>query len=327
MTNRLAYAALAVCLVVLAAGAGTSTQAARASSTTDVQALPRPFTITARYSAKSLGLKAPRALAIAPSGNLYATDFSQRLSVISPSGKVLRRWGKRGSRPGEFHFIGADPSDPTDIHGKIAVGPTGLVYISDSGNARVQVFTPRGRFVRQFGSFGSGKGQFLDPLDLAVDEAGAVYVVDNRRLTLTKFSPSNEVVWQIGGRASPDPDLVGHLHLQTIDAHGRLVLANDDRSRILYVDRNGHKVDAFGTRKQFPGGDTCEVTVDAAGATYVDLCCPRDCPTLVFDRTHRLVALWPGKPYSLFRGPVFGSNGEAFALGADGSVLTLRMKR
>ena len=249
MTSRLAAAAVVAGVAVLGAGcaanaaapAGGHPSAAAAAS----PALPNPFTITARYSAKSLGLDHPDALAVGPDGNLYVTDLSQRVTVISPGGKVLRRWGKPGTGPGEFKFIANDPTAPTDVAGRIAVGRNGMVYVSDSGNDRVQVFTPQGRFIRQFGSYGSGKGQFFFPADLAVDGSGNVYVADDQSQTLAKFSPAGKVIWQIGGSASSDPDLLGHQHLASIDAHGRLVTVNDDQGRVLYVDPSGHKVDAF----------------------------------------------------------------------------------
>ena len=145
MTSRLAAAALVGGLAVLGAGCaanaaapagGHPSSAAAASS-----ALPNPFTILARYSAKSLGLDHPDALAIGPDGNLYVTDGSQRVTVISPAGKVLRRWGKPGTAPGEFKFIGDDPTTPANVTGKITVGRNGMVYVSDSGNDRVQVFS------------------------------------------------------------------------------------------------------------------------------------------------------------------------------------------
>jgi DNA-binding beta-propeller fold protein YncE len=329
ITARLAVAAVPLGVVLLGAGCAANAAApagGHTSPTAAAPALPSPFTITARYTAKSLGLDHPTGLAVGADGNLYVTDLSQRVTVISPAGKVLRRWGKPGSGPGEFKFIPGDPTVPTDVQGSIVVGPDGKVYVSDSGNARVQVFTPQGRFVRQFGSYGSGKGHFLRPFDLVVDQAGNVYVADDQAETVSKFSPTGKVIWQIGG-ASGAPDLVGHHHFTVIDAHGRLVVVNDDVNRVLYVDPSGHKVDAFSpSTSGSPTGNVCEATVDAAGNTYVSGCGPNPTgPTRVYDRAHRLIAEWPGARYSLLRSPDFGPNGEVFALATDGSILRLRI--
>ena len=329
MTSRLAAAAVVAGVAVLGAGcaanaaapAGGHPSAAAAGS----PALPNPFTITAADSAKSLGLDHPDALAVGPDGNLYVTDLSQRVTVISPGGEVLRRWGKPGTGPGEFKFISGDPTDPTDVAGRIAVGRTGMVYVSDSGNGRVQVFTSQGRFIRQFGSYGSGKGQFFSPGNLVVDGSGNVYVADNQNQTLAKFSPAGTVIWRIGGSASSDPDLLGSKEPGSIDAHGRIVTVNDDQGRVFYVDPSGHKVDAFSPSVP-PGGHVCEVTVDTAGDTYVSGCNGDFTePTLVYDRAHRLIARWPGTTYTLQTSPGFGPNGEVFALATDGSILRLRI--
>ena len=322
ITTRVAVAASAAGLALLAAGCAGS-----AGSAVTARGLPSPFTITVRYSAASLGLSHPDDLAVGPDGNLYVTDVSQRVTVISPAGTVLRRWGKPGTGPGEFKFISFDPTTPSAVAGNIAVGPDGNVYVSDSGNARVQVFTQQGRFIRQFGSFGSGQGQFLHPFDLVVDGAGNVYVADDQAQTLSKFSPAGKVVWQIGEGVSTDPDLIGYLHFAEIDAHGRLVIVNDGQRRVLYVDPSGHKVDAFSpSTSGSPTGSVCEATVDALGNTYVIGCGPQPTgPTLVYDRAHRLIAKWPGTTYSLLRSPVFGPRGEVFALAVDGTILKLHI--
>jgi DNA-binding beta-propeller fold protein YncE len=331
MTSRLAAAVVVAGVAVLGAGcaanaappAGGHPSPAPAASS----GLPNPFKIMAGYSAKSLGLDHPDAFAAGPDGNLYVTDLSQRVTVISPGGKVLRRWGKAGTRPGEFKFIASDLATPTDVAGKIAVGGNGMVYVSDSGNGRVQVFTPQGRFIRQIGSYGSGKGQFFFPAGLAVDGSGNVYVADDQSRTLAKFSPTGNVIWRIGASTSSDQDLVGHQQLASIDAHGRLVTMNDDEGRVLYVDPNGHKVDAFSPDSSFFfEGNMCEVTVDAAGNTYVSACGAKPpAPTLVYNRAHRLIAQWPGSKYPLQTSPVFGPSGEGFALAWDGSILRLRI--
>jgi DNA-binding beta-propeller fold protein YncE len=335
MRSRPAQVVLVVVVGVLAAGCSggsspsatqrpTTTAPNHPSSMTPSSTLPNPFTIVARYSAKSLGLNEPSDLAIGPDGKLYVTDAGQRVTVISPEGEALRRWGGPGKGPGKFSFIEADPMGPGVASG-IVVGIDGRVYVADSGNARIQVFTPQGRFLRQFGSFGSGKGQFQLPGGLVVDGDGNAYVADGQKETLSKFSSSGAFEWQIGGPSEGDPDLIGHFHLAGVDSHGRIVMGNDDTQRILYIDARGNKVDVFGSSEDFREG-SCDVTVDAAGFTYVNSCQdPLLSPhyTEVFDRTHQLVGAWWPSP--LGWAPRFGPNGEIFTLGEDGSVLRLRI--
>ncbi|PYU95684.1 MAG: hypothetical protein DMG25_03595 [Acidobacteria bacterium] len=309
-------AIIALCVVVLAASCGSSTSVS--------PSLPNPFLVVNHWSVESLGLQYPDDLAIGPDGNIYVTDNSNRVTVISPQGTVLRRWGSQGAGPGQFQFNGP-VGDP---HGRIAVGSSGLVYVSDSGNDRVQVFSSGGRFVKQFGS-----DQLLSPDFLAVDGDGNTYILDDNGTT--KFSAAGMLVWRIVPGVSSDPDLNHGILPRSLDSHGRLLAALPERDRVIYLDADGHKVDAFDIGSLLLGGP-CQVTVDAQGNTYVTACGPQgDMPdyvggqgadSLVFNREHKLVGEWPGAPHdSLGTSPLFGPHGEVFALERDGTLVELKI--
>jgi hypothetical protein len=331
--RRLASAAIGMGLAIVAAGCDTTTVSNRVGnlpvhSSAASPTPPNPFTVVAPWSAASLGLvpnlgqPGDASLAIGPDGNLYTTDRSQRVTVISPDGRVLRRWGGPGSGPSQFHFITTDL--PNAINGKIAVGSNGLVYVSDSGNARIQVFKLEGRharFVREFGSFGDGPGQFL-PADLAVDDAGNVYVTDDSMDTVSAFSAAGRLLWRIGG---PTSDSSNHQFLGGFDALGRLVTLHDTSGGVGYLNQQGRKVDAFAVYP-FPSRYACGISVDGLGNTYLTSCGDEaGTATEVFDHSHTLVGVWQGSFDLLAISPRFGPDGEIFALGFDGSLLKLRI--
>ncbi len=51
----------------------------------------------------------------------------------------------------------------------------------------MQVFTPDGTYLTQWGSEGAATGQFLDPIGIAVDSFGNVYVADTNNYRIQKF--------------------------------------------------------------------------------------------------------------------------------------------
>jgi hypothetical protein len=118
-----------------------------------------------------------------------------------------------------------------------------------------------------------------------------------------------------------------------VDAHGRLVVAAPDVKAVLYIDRSGHTVDSFRVAGFPPGLRPCSASVDTAGHVFVESCgyvgesggrtSPPDQSQLLFDRTHRLVGAWYRSPFEA--SPRFGPDGEAFAIGDDGSALKLKV--
>jgi len=62
---------------------------------------------------------------------------------------------------------------------------TGEVYVVDSANHRVEIFSSSGAFISAFGTAGTGNGQFEEPTEIAVDNStgmpGDVYVLESDR--------------------------------------------------------------------------------------------------------------------------------------------------
>ena len=68
------------------------------------------------------------------------------------------------------------------------VDSSGNVYVADTYNHRVQKFSSSGVYQTQWGTRGSGDGQFIDPSGVAVDSSGNVYVADYGNNRVQKFA-------------------------------------------------------------------------------------------------------------------------------------------
>ena len=100
---------------------------------------------------------------------LYVSDLlHHQIQVLDKtSGNTLFSFGKAGS--GERELF-----QPTSV----ALGPDRGLYISDSGNFRIQKYSLNGEFIRSYGSIGDAVGHFARPKGIAVDRAGRIYIVD-----------------------------------------------------------------------------------------------------------------------------------------------------
>lgn len=75
------------------------------------------------------------------------------------------------------------------------VASDGLVYVADGYfHARVAVFTPEGRFVREWGSKGFELGQLQTPHGLTETSAGSLLVADRDNGRLQRFATSGRLL-------------------------------------------------------------------------------------------------------------------------------------
>ena len=86
----------------------------------------------------------------------------------------------------------------------VAIDASGAVYVADTVNHRVQLFGSDGRFLRAFGSAGSGNGELQFPVGLALDSTGNLYVADQGNHRVQVFDSNGQFLRQWGSRGSGD---------------------------------------------------------------------------------------------------------------------------
>ena len=106
---------------------------------------------------------APSGVAVDSNGDVYVTDLNGDLDKYDANGNFV--WavghGCDASCLNSVYF-GSGPQG-------VAVGSNGDVYATDQSNDLVWIFDSSGNYLSQFGSSGTGNGQFSQPLGVAVN--------------------------------------------------------------------------------------------------------------------------------------------------------------
>ena len=119
------------------------------------------------------------------SGDVYVADSSnRRIQVFTPEGQYLRTFSSKGAGPvtpeGQylrtFSSKGAGPEKPCRPAGVAIDGDR--VYVADSDNHRVSMFSTEGKFLKSFGGKGEARVQFQSPRFVHVSKDGFILVAD-----------------------------------------------------------------------------------------------------------------------------------------------------
>jgi outer membrane protein assembly factor BamB len=202
-------------------------------------------------------------LTIAPEGQLWVADSQHgAFQIFGPDGTFVEKWGVPGSAEGQFNFV----SPNSDGFGKIAFAPDGTFYVADTGNQRVQHFAADRTFLGAWGTFGSEDGQFISPLDVAVDAQGNVFVNDNRRGDIQKFDADGKFLLKFGGSGS-GPGQLDNQGFFEIDAEGNVWVADPNHNRVEAWDNDGNYLTSWGEDGSL--GAPIAVTFDSTGRMFL----------------------------------------------------------
>jgi DNA-binding beta-propeller fold protein YncE len=123
----------------------------------------------------------PHAIRVDPQGNVWTTDAaSSMVYKFSAQGKTLMQIEVGGQPTPCGNFCST-----TDI----AFADDGHLFIADGyRNARILEYSADGRRLREWGSAGTGPGQFRLPHSIQIDAAGVVYVADRENGRVQRFT-------------------------------------------------------------------------------------------------------------------------------------------
>jgi YD repeat-containing protein len=210
-------------------------------------------------------LEGPTGIAANPStGMLYICDYeNERMEEFSPAGKFLTEWGTWGATHEQAYPTG------------VAVGATGKLYIIDRWADEVGVWIPpeagggQLSYSTQFGSKGTGDGQFNEPGDIAIDGKGNVWVTDFHNDRVEEFSPDGSFSATYGKEGSGEDQFYGPASIAINKSTGNIYIVDLFNNRIEELSSSGTYVASFGTSGSGKLKEPWFVAVDSSGNVWV----------------------------------------------------------
>ena len=150
-----------------------------------VEPQKKQFRFIASYNGET-SLVSPFGVAVSDDGTIFVSDIKlKEVFVFNDKGEGLRIIGKKD----DFNVIGG-----------IAVNSQlGRLYIPDSYNSCVYVYSVQGERLFSFGKPGSGNGEFRMPSNVAVDRrTGNVYVTDTQNFRVQVFDKDGKFLRKFG---------------------------------------------------------------------------------------------------------------------------------
>jgi DNA-binding beta-propeller fold protein YncE len=181
----------------------------------------------------------PHGLRIDADDNLWTTDDGSHVVLkLSPAGRVLLVLGRKGvAAESDWLF-----NQPTDV----AFGKNGEFYVSDGyGNSRVLKFDRDGKFLKSWGKYGNGPGEFNLPHSVVVDRQGHVYVGDRENQRIQIFDADGNYLKQWSG--------IGYPYGLFITADQHIWMIDGGYDRIIELDQSGKILGALGEPGHGPG--------------------------------------------------------------------------
>ncbi|HXB63700.1 MAG TPA: 6-bladed beta-propeller [Solirubrobacteraceae bacterium] len=200
-------------------------------------------------------------------GDLYVSDSNNsRIEEFTPAGKFLTTFGLYGSTNGRFN-------EPRGV----ALNSTGALYAVDFANYRVQEWLPpetgggHMAYSTQFGSYGSGEGQFYYPTGVAFDGHGNVWADDENNHRVEELSAQGKFIAAYGSYGTGNREFGHPTGIDVNQSTGNVYIADCEDNRIQELSSKGAFIRTFGKYGTKPGELDCPngLKIDPSGNVWV----------------------------------------------------------
>lgn len=234
-----------------------------ADLTDRIQTFDRDGKFLHSWRTPDLNVDGPSGLTVDRLGRLLVSDTHfYRVLVCSRKGEILFQIGDgiQGTTPGRFGY-------PTDT----VIDKSGNFYVADYGdNDRIQVFSPEGKWLRQWGGHGYGLGEFLKPRALAIDDQDQIYVADSCNHRIQVFDTSGKLLAHWGTRGT-DLGQMSYPYDLAIGPDDTLYVCEYGNHRVQKFSLDGRPLGVWGGPGRGPGQlyNPFALAVDQTGAVSV----------------------------------------------------------
>ncbi len=197
---------------------------------------------------------------------IFVADcFNHRIQVFGIDGSFIRKWGSRGNGDGQFYYpCGVAVRARSQDRGH----PTqDLVFVTDSGGHRVQVFDADGLFLTKWSI--EGFGQLLTIWGIVVHPTrDLVFISDLSGHCVLAFRSDGTFLFQWGSHGSADGQFSLPKHLTLHPTRDLLFVTDSANHRVQIFDLDGSFVCKWGSEGQadgefyFPSGIAVHPTDD-----------------------------------------------------------------
>lgn len=140
--------------------------------------------------------------------------------------QLLFSFGSKGDGPGQFQ-------SPTGI----SIDSNGNIYISDTGNNRIQKFDSRGNLLKFIGGFGWESEQFQRPVGLCAENALDVFVADYENNRIERYDKDLNWITSYRNNETLEDNLQFAFPLSvSISIHGDLFIVDGENKRVLKLN-------------------------------------------------------------------------------------------